>query len=328
MVVKTLCLLAWLVSWRVCVFFQARMFYAHDVLAKKGPLSVIWLAAHLEKKLGKRQICDTDLVHSINCIIFPQQAIALRLSGHLLLGVVRIFYRKVAYLHHDCSDALSRIKHAYRAPADGLTPGSGGLLSAVDLDPASHTARLDAVTLREGHLGFGSGAGAGGGGRSQNVYDQITQSSLSLFGDLLPSAGGVRESESAPQESGSALQDFSNIEAVRASRSKSADKDAFLTTKEAITLKEDDDFIQFSQKGQGMSTFGSAGTMDMDEGLGPVDDDGDIDFDIQVEGELEPEETPEVTRAAQSASADGDAQRRKSSILNPELEPFGRVHGY
>lgn len=35
---------------------------------------------------------------------------ALRLSGHLLLGVVRIYYRQVEYLYTDCNDALGRLK--------------------------------------------------------------------------------------------------------------------------------------------------------------------------------------------------------------------------
>lgn len=36
--------------------------------------------------------------------------LALRMSGHLLLGVVRIYSRKVKYLLEDCSDALIKIK--------------------------------------------------------------------------------------------------------------------------------------------------------------------------------------------------------------------------
>lgn len=35
---------------------------------------------------------------------------ALRLSGHLLLGVVRIYHRKVDYLYADCQDALVKIR--------------------------------------------------------------------------------------------------------------------------------------------------------------------------------------------------------------------------
>lgn len=38
------------------------------------------------------------------------EVMALRLSGQLLLGVVRIYSRKAKYLLDDCNDALLRIK--------------------------------------------------------------------------------------------------------------------------------------------------------------------------------------------------------------------------
>ena len=37
------------------------MFFSEFVLAKKGPLGKIWLAAHWEKKLTKTQIFQTDI---------------------------------------------------------------------------------------------------------------------------------------------------------------------------------------------------------------------------------------------------------------------------
>lgn len=43
-----------------------------------------------------------------------QFAIALRTSGHLLLGVVRIYHRKAKYLLADCSEALTKMKTAFR----------------------------------------------------------------------------------------------------------------------------------------------------------------------------------------------------------------------
>lgn len=35
---------------------------------------------------------------------------SLRLSGHLLLGVVKIYSRKIYYLNNDCSEALVKIR--------------------------------------------------------------------------------------------------------------------------------------------------------------------------------------------------------------------------
>ncbi|KAK4802315.1 hypothetical protein SAY86_000518 [Trapa natans] len=112
------------------------MFYSQFILAKKGPLGTIWIAAHLERKLRKNQVADTDISLSVDSIIFPDAPIALRLSSHLLLGVVRIYSRKVGYLFDDCSDALLKIKQAFRS-------------SVVDLPPEESTAPYHSITLPE-----------------------------------------------------------------------------------------------------------------------------------------------------------------------------------
>ncbi|KAG7380074.1 Double-strand-break repair protein rad21 [Phytophthora boehmeriae] len=90
------------------------MFYSQIILAKKGPLGKIWLAAHWDKKLNKQQIYTADIHSSVQNIVHPQVPLALRVSGHLLLGVVRIYSRKVKYLYSDCSEALVKIKLAFR----------------------------------------------------------------------------------------------------------------------------------------------------------------------------------------------------------------------
>jgi N terminus of Rad21 / Rec8 like protein len=86
------------------------MFYSELILAKKGPLAKIWLAAHWEKRLTKHQVFNTDLEASCVQIIKPAVPMALRMSGHLLLGVSRIYSKKAQYLLTDCNDALVKIK--------------------------------------------------------------------------------------------------------------------------------------------------------------------------------------------------------------------------
>ncbi len=54
-------------------------------------------------------------------IINPEAPLALRLSGQLLLGVVKVYSKKVGYLHQDCNDALAKIKEA-RAPPHARSP--------------------------------------------------------------------------------------------------------------------------------------------------------------------------------------------------------------
>lgn len=46
-------------------------------------------------------------------IINPEAPLALRLSGQLLLGVVKVYSKKVGYLFQDCNDALVKVKQVY-----------------------------------------------------------------------------------------------------------------------------------------------------------------------------------------------------------------------
>lgn len=112
------------------------MFYAHIVLAKKGPLARIWLAAHWDKKLTKAHVFETNIEQSIDGIMQPKVKLALRTSGHLLLGVVRIYSRKAKYLLADCNEAFVKIKMAFR-------PG------IVDLPEEHREANVNAITLPE-----------------------------------------------------------------------------------------------------------------------------------------------------------------------------------
>lgn len=62
--------------------------------------------------------------------------LALRTSGHLLLGVCRIYSRKVKYLLADCNEAFVKIKLAFR-------PG------LIDLPKEKQQATIEAITLPE-----------------------------------------------------------------------------------------------------------------------------------------------------------------------------------
>jgi cohesin complex subunit SCC1 len=98
------------------------MFYSQVILAKKGPLAKVWLAAHWgDKKLARPQIFATDISQSCTDIMNPAVPLALRLSGHLLLGVVRIYSRKVKYVLNDCTEAMLKLQMAFTK-----TGGAGG----------------------------------------------------------------------------------------------------------------------------------------------------------------------------------------------------------
>jgi cohesin complex subunit SCC1 len=87
------------------------MFYSETLLSKTGPLARVWLSANLERKLSKSHILQSNIESSVSAIVDQGQApMALRLSGQLLLGVVRIYSRKARYLLDDCNEALMKIK--------------------------------------------------------------------------------------------------------------------------------------------------------------------------------------------------------------------------
>jgi cohesin complex subunit SCC1 len=112
------------------------MFYSEAILSKKGPLARVWLAAHYEKKLTKNNIIQTSIQSATKEIREENHApMALRLSGQLLLGVVKIYSRKARYLLEDCNDALLKIKMAFR-------PGQVDLSSATVRSAQAQAANL------------------------------------------------------------------------------------------------------------------------------------------------------------------------------------------
>ena len=79
---------------------------------------------------------ETNIESSVDGIMQPKVKMALRTSGHLLLGVVRIYSRKAKYLLTDCNEAFVKIKMAFR-------PGM------VDLPEDNREAAMNAITLPE-----------------------------------------------------------------------------------------------------------------------------------------------------------------------------------
>ncbi|XP_076022357.1 double-strand-break repair protein rad21-like protein 1 [Genypterus blacodes] len=110
------------------------MFYTQLFTSKRGPLAKVWLAAHWDRKLTKAHVFECNLETTVEDIISPKMKIGLRTSGHLLLGVVRIYFRKAKYLLVDCSDALVKIKREFRPDqTDMPTKGLEAKFTAITL---------------------------------------------------------------------------------------------------------------------------------------------------------------------------------------------------
>jgi len=100
------------------------MFYSQVILARKGPLGKIWLAAHFDRKLTKNQVFTTDISESVDFVLNPSSPLALRVSGHLMLGIVKIYSKKVQYFMSDCQEAMW-----YVPPSQPLGPSSSTYLA-------------------------------------------------------------------------------------------------------------------------------------------------------------------------------------------------------
>jgi cohesin complex subunit SCC1 len=87
------------------------MFYSHCLVSRKGPLGAIWVAAYFFKKLKKSQVKATHIPSSVDQILQKElDALTYRVLAYLLLGVVRIYSKKVDFLFDDCNKALIGVK--------------------------------------------------------------------------------------------------------------------------------------------------------------------------------------------------------------------------
>ncbi|XP_026407543.1 sister chromatid cohesion 1 protein 2-like [Papaver somniferum] len=131
------------------------MFYSQCLLSRNGPLRAIWVAAYFHKKLKKEQIAQTDISSSVDEIVLNEYTVTYRVLGYLLLGVVRIYSKKVEYLFDDCQDCLVRInmykkeklpKESMCAPHSAITLPDTFALDAFDLEI------VEDVTGRSDHV--------------------------------------------------------------------------------------------------------------------------------------------------------------------------------
>jgi cohesin complex subunit SCC1 len=121
------------------------MFFSTYVLTKKGPLAKVWLAAHWDKKLTKNEVRVIDLSQTVLQIVKPAVPIALRTSGELMLGVVRIYSLKVKHVQKDAVEVATFLLRPTVAPP-GMILGAKGVEGAMVLGKTKEHA-MGAVTM-------------------------------------------------------------------------------------------------------------------------------------------------------------------------------------
>lgn len=141
------------------------------LISNDGPLGDIWLAANYDKKLTKHQLLNTNIVESAKYITnrthhignqtedsnisTDMDAITLRLSGQLLLGVTKIYSRKTKYLLDDINDVLYKLRAVFRMSSGVQLGPDGGVSTKVNLPPQQTTiADLNTITLKDQVTGF------------------------------------------------------------------------------------------------------------------------------------------------------------------------------
>ena len=176
------------------------------------------LARSLALSLSHFSLNSLDLLLSLPSLLFhktqpnqdsiinPEAPLALRLSGQLLLGVVKIYSRKVGYLYSDCNDAVARIAASAALRSGGLGAGQGGggagLGGDVDLpeEERDATAVIASITLPEGTSGgdvadivaaLNAGGSVAGGGRFFGGSGGQNSSALDAFAASIELGGAA-----------------------------------------------------------------------------------------------------------------------------------------
>ncbi|KMZ69011.1 Double-strand-break repair protein rad21-like protein [Zostera marina] len=141
------------------------MFYSHSLLSRKSQLGTVWMAAYQQSRLQKSHVIVTDISHTVEQIMFPKAPLALRLSGNLLLGVTRIYSKKVDYLHDDWNKFFSQVIIKLKPVNTSITFQAVTLPDTFELDAMdfgetvnlmessdSHKKTLDDNTLSEDNI--------------------------------------------------------------------------------------------------------------------------------------------------------------------------------
>lgn len=178
------------------------MFFATYVLTQKGPLAKVWLAAHWEKKLTAKDVKVIDLQDTIVHVIQPTVPIALRTSGELMLGIVRIYALKVQHLLKEATDQtqallkprainLVKVSAADLKGAATILTGADGSKGALGAAATTNTTGKGAAELQTavaitmditvGRLGA----------------EQLLDADFAEVADLLGGAGGAADGAAA-----------------------------------------------------------------------------------------------------------------------------------
>lgn len=254
----------------------------------------VWLASHLERKLSKSALLQTSIPSSVDAILSPEHVsgLALRLSGQLLLGVARIYSRKAKYLMDDCSDALVKIKVAFRSGnAGGGAAGADGVRGGranVDMpDDPLEGARIN-ININDGQ------------GRGIADFDMLYNAEFGGFGmwddfNLNPMGTPAQSSKKG--------------------KSNTVSKQADITLREDHSMYGDEDDDPYNRPlDLGDGGFGSQEFRPMSVDGGELDLGLDLDLELDL-GLMDDEEAARLDREDSPAVTAVQRARQQSGVL-------------
>lgn len=87
-------------------------------------LSKVWIAAHWDKKLTKHTVLAHNIQESVDTIKSPENALALRIAGSLLFGIVKLLLKKVVYIMIEAEDLSNQVTFTFNnQTGDKSKPG-------------------------------------------------------------------------------------------------------------------------------------------------------------------------------------------------------------
>lgn len=125
------------------------MFYSVDILTRKGKLGLIWLAAtygESKKGMANREFRRVNITRACHDIMSPVVPFALRLSSHLMIGVVRIYREQTKVVWTEVAQMWKTLRNALvlrTSEIDMINPMLREEVITDDLDFTSESFRVD-----------------------------------------------------------------------------------------------------------------------------------------------------------------------------------------
>ncbi|KAL7424472.1 R8 protein [Cryptotrichosporon argae] len=125
------------------------MFFSDDLLTgKKGSLGIVWLMATLgprNKRVTRKALTGVEIPRACRYIMEPPEPMALRLSGHLLVGVARVYNQTYDIFYSDVQTFHSALR---RSIVTDFAVAGGGTAKTDGIDlPGGGRSRPDQITF-------------------------------------------------------------------------------------------------------------------------------------------------------------------------------------